>query len=241
LRKSKKLLLFSSEEFYSYAMELYFEKAIGLLKRIPTSLRIPIILSSLGLMLFGWGLIQIFGSQATHETVSLNGFSQSQNATSSGQVAGAKTISQSVAIDIEGAVSSPGVYKLPQGAIMQDALIAAGGLSSAADRTAVAQRINLAAKVSDGSKLYIPAIGEASHPSGTSGEVASQGVSSNATSQLNINTASLSDLVGLKGVGKVTAQKIIDGRPYTSVDELQSRKVVSASIFGKIKDLVVCY
>ncbi len=226
---------------HNQIMELYLEKAFTLLKRIPGSLRIPLLLSSLGVILFVWGLIQILGNASSHEKVNLDGFSQAQNSTSSAQVAGAKTIASSVAIDVEGAVSTPGVYKLPSGAIMQDALIAAGGLSSNADRTAVAQRINLAAKVSDGSKLYIPGVGEQAVIPAQTSQTTTATSKTLAGQQLNINTASLTDLDGLPGIGKVTAQKIIDGRPYSSVEELQSRKVVSASVFGKIKDLVTIY
>src|SRR5262245_24329245 len=64
-------------------------------------------------------------------------------------------------IDIEGAVARPGVYTLPIGSRVQDAIEAAGGFSSAADSDKIASSINRAAKLADGAKLFIPRIGDA--------------------------------------------------------------------------------
>ena len=56
------------------------------------------------------------------------------------------------------------------------------------------------------------------------------------TGLININSASQSDLESLPGVGPVTAGKIIDGRPYQSIEELKSKKAVGNSLYDKIKD-----
>lgn len=56
--------------------------------------------------------------------------------------------------------------------------------------------------------------------------------------KVNINTASSYDLIALPGVGEVTANKIIQGRPFTSTQELVERKIVNKGVFAKIEGLV---
>ncbi len=148
-------------------------------------------------------------------------------------------------VDVEGAVEKPGVYDLPADARVQDALIAAGGMSKDADRKQVAKVMNLAAKIIDGGKVYIPRSGDPSAGSGlaSSGESSSgQNVlGADTSSGININAASVKDLDSLPGIGEVTAQKIINNRPYGSIDELLSKKIVSAKVFAQIKDKITIY
>ena len=111
-----------------------------------------------------------------------------------------------------------------------DVLAEAGGISEDANRDWVEKNINMAKKASDGLKIYIPRIGE---------EVLSISQNSaQAGAVININTASASDLESLPAVGPVTAQKIIDGRPYSQIGELIDRKIVGAATFEKIKDKI---
>ena len=138
---------------------------------------------------------------------------------------------QRIVVHVDGAVAKPGVYELDSGARVSDAVSASGGLSKDADTA----KVNLAAKVSDGQKIYIPKIGEQSAGG-------SQSVAGDSTSALvNINTASESQLDTLPGIGPVTAQKIIASRPYSTPEELLSKKAVGQSVYGKIKDLVTVY
>lgn len=141
-----------------------------------------------------------------------------------------------MAIDIEGAVEHPGVYQIPMGSRVADALVAAGGLSSVADRERIAKTINQASKLSDGMKLYLPKTGE--QTAGTSQISSDTVVLAASTKLININTASLDQLDTLPGIGPVTAQKIISSRPYGSIDELTRRSVVTQSVFGKIKEKI---
>lgn len=143
-----------------------------------------------------------------------------------------KVEKQEITIDVAGAVMKPGVYKLPFESRIVDALASAGGLSEDADRNWVEKNINLAQKVSDGLKIYIPRVGE---------QVLSQETTTNtgtAGSVININTASTTDLDSLPGIGTVTSQKIIDGRPYAQIEDLLVKKIIGKSTFDKIKDKI---
>lgn len=134
-------------------------------------------------------------------------------------------------IDIEGAVVSPGVYEASTSAHLADALILAGGLAENADRDWVARNLNLALKMTDGAKIYIPAKTEAE----------SSKLEVKTSILLNINTANLSELDKLPGIGPVTAQKIIDNRPYSDTNELLNKKIVGQKVFEQIKDKITVY
>lgn len=140
-----------------------------------------------------------------------------------------------VKVDVSGAVMDPGVYTLSSNARVEDAIKAAGGVAGSADPVYLSKTINLAQKVSDGMKVFIPEAGQfntsAAGSSLATSEVAGQSV-------INVNTASLVELDKLSGVGPVGAQKIIDGRPYGSIEELFTKKAVNRSVYDKIKGLV---
>jgi len=183
----------------------------------------------IGLIFLGYGLIQlIVSSNSSDEILFTKGGGKEISESE-------KKIGKEIVIDVEGAVISPGVYNLSQNARIKDALIAAGGLSSRADREWVAKNLNLAAKLNDASKVYIPFVGE------TQVQGYSFGTTVSSFGLININTASLGELDTLSGVGQTTAQKIIDGRPYQTIDELVSKKIVKKSVFEKIKDKIAAY
>ena len=140
-------------------------------------------------------------------------------------------------VDVSGAVVRPGVYSLASDARIQDALIAAGGLSDLADRDWVTKKLNLANKLADGVKIYIPDKSQNSSPVVVGSNIPSQ----NEPDLLNINTANASELDKLPGIGPVTAQKIIDNRPYGTIDEFRQKKVVSEKVFNQIKDSISVY
>lgn len=131
-----------------------------------------------------------------------------------------------IMVHVDGAVKSPGVYKLSSDSRVKDAVAAAGGLASEADEA----KINLAAKVADGQKIHIASQSEAVGNT--------QQATSSESNLININTASEAELDKLPGIGPVTAAKIINLRPYGAVEELLSKKAVSSSVYGKIKDLI---
>lgn len=150
--------------------------------------------------------------------------------------------SDKIFFDIAGAVVNPGVYEASSDARLINALVLAGGLSASADREWVSRNLNLAKKISDGAKIYIPTKEESiksttSTKTITGGEVA--GVQSD--NLININQASLVQLDKLPGIGPVTGQKIIDNRPYNDVNELLTRKVVGKKVYEQIKEKITTY
>lgn len=183
---------------------------------------------SLGMIFLGVGLIQLLVHKDS--AVKIESASDVKGATT------VKEVATKISIDIEGAVIKPGVYDLNSTARLKDALAAAGGLSDEADREYVAKGLNLAQRLSDGVKIYIPSVGEKVEASVSS--VSTGNVSSNPSGSININSASQSELEALPGIGPVTAGKIIGGRPYSDINELLSRKIVGSSVFGKIKDQI---
>lgn len=171
------------------------------------------------------------------------GPASSGGATSGGDTAG----SGQIVVDVDGAVAHPGLYKLPLGSRVQAALAAAGGLSPQAD----AHRINRAAKLHDGQKLYVLSQGESTPPlaassgqgcegqSCTSADGGVAGSDPEGQGLVNINTANATQLTQLPGVGPAIAQKIIDYRtangPFTSVDDLTKVPGIGAAKLAQIK------
>jgi competence protein ComEA len=163
----------------------------------------------------------------------------------SGSVSGAMT-TRGVVVDVAGAVNTPGVYTLPIGSRVDDALTAAGGLTKNADTAYVTKILNRAAKVTDGGKIYVPRVGEdetSYNPEilsrrGSTSDNLSPLLQRTGTSQnglVSINRASQSDLESLSGIGPATATKIIAGRPYQTLNEVVIKKAMSQSLYDKLK------
>ena len=140
-----------------------------------------------------------------------------------------------ITVDVKGAVKSPGIYDLPVGSRVHDAVQKAGGLTEEAD----SKSLNLTQKISDEALVYVPTKGE---------EVASQQTGSGTTAstskdkKVNLNKASLEELKQVKGLGGKRAQDIIDHREangkFKSVDELKKVSGIGAKTIEKLKDYV---
>jgi competence protein ComEA len=138
------------------------------------------------------------------------------------------TATPTLVVDVQGAIAHPGVYRLPAGARVSDALAAAGGLLPEADPAG----LNRAAPLRDGARIYAPQRGEAP-PAGSLG--------SDAERVIDLNRATAQDLTALPGIGPATADRIVRSRekgPFRSVDELQTRGLVTARTLADIRDLV---
>lgn len=141
---------------------------------------------------------------------------------------------EKMTIDISGSVNQPGVYDLPFDSRVKDAINIAGGLSASADQQWVQRALNQAQKLKDGQKIYILSVEESSDASFQPpvGEIAG----ANTSSTISVNSASRSALEDLWGIGPVTAEAIISGRPYSSVQELLDKKIIKQNVWDRNKD-----
>ena len=138
-------------------------------------------------------------------------------------------------VDVAGAVRRPGLYRLPHGSRIADAIARAGGMSRGAAQAAV----NLAAPLADGEQVLVPSLGAAGAPGAPSGAAAGPSPSA----PVDLNSATVEQLDALPGVGPVTAQKIVDYRtehgPYTSVDDLDAIPGIGPSRIENLRGLVI--
>ncbi|MGD8744060.1 MAG: helix-hairpin-helix domain-containing protein [Candidatus Woesebacteria bacterium] len=145
-----------------------------------------------------------------------------------------------IVVEVVGAVEKPGVYEFVIGDRVNDALIAAGGVSVDADREWMEKVLNRASKLVDGQKIYIPKIGD--EVAGAENNMyANTGVADVGKELININTASQKQLESLWGIGPVYAQNIIEQRPYSSVEELLSKGVIKSNVYEKNKEKMTIY
>lgn len=143
-----------------------------------------------------------------------------------------------VKVDIAGAVNNPGVFSLNKEARIEDAIKLAGGFNPNVNEEYVSKHLNLSQRITDGLKIYIPFEGEGLGGGTGVGVIAGAATSVSATPKIGINSAQQGSLESLPGIGPVTAKKIIDNRPYGSLEELLSKKSVSKSVYTKILELV---
>ncbi|EGV12797.1 comEA protein [Streptococcus infantis X] len=138
-----------------------------------------------------------------------------------------------ITVDVKGAVKSPGIYDLPVGSRINDAVQKAGGLTENAD----SKSINLAQRISDEALVYVPTKEET-----TSQETHSNTSNTKENKKVNLNKASLEELKQVKGLGGKRAQDIIDHREtsgkFKSVDDLKKVSGIGAKTVEKLKEYV---
>ena len=143
-------------------------------------------------------------------------------------------------VDVKGAVKSAGVYELPVGSRVTDAIKKAGGFREDADQ----KSINLAQKLTDESVVYVATPGEVETTLATSAATTSTSGTStqSSSSTINLNKATLADLQTITGIGAKRAQDILDYREskggFSSIDELKNISGIGEKTFEKIKDAV---
>ena len=130
---------------------------------------------------------------------------------------------QTVTVHVAGQVANPGVYAVPAGGRVADAVVAAGGTSPEAD----VEQLNLAARVADGERVFVPKEGEQPPPVAPSGGAPAAGAGGKAgpaTGPVDLNTATADQLEALPGVGPATSKAILAYRSshgrFRSVTEL---------------------
>ena len=148
-------------------------------------------------------------------------------------VSGSISIKEYIYVDVAGAVTSPGVHKIEKSARAGAAVVAAGGLTTHANQLFIRKYFNAAAPLSDGQKMYIPFEKE---------EItdlnASIPTSREELSVISINTATAKELDALPGIGAVRAEEIVAGRPYSRLEELQERDIVTTSVYEGLVGLI---
>jgi len=159
-----------------------------------------------------------------------------------------------VLVDISGAVSTPGVYCFPDGSSIIDAVKRANGFTQDAGFKYISMKMNLSAEMKDNSKVYIPfesdyncnllafslpkEVVDIINAPQESNEDVNNGDSANDGGCISINNATLQELETLNGVGPSTAQKIIDGRPYSKIEDLLNVSGIGEATLNKFKDRI---
>lgn len=146
----------------------------------------------------------------------------------------------SIVVHAAGAVTVPGIHQLPPGSRVSDLLVAAGGPAPDADL----DRVNLAAPVGDGERVWFPRVGEEAEPpvAAGSGGGAASGGGSGPTVPLDLNVATAEELDELPGIGPATASAILQHRaehgPFASVDQLLDVPGIGEAKLEQLRDLV---
>jgi len=168
-----------------------------------------------------------------------------------GAVAPSATADAPLVVDVGGAVGRPGVYRLPGGARVGDAIAAAGGFGPRVDTVRASAELNLAAILADGDRIRVPSRDDpsaapgrgpptdGSASGGTGGGDANTG---GGAGLIDLNRATAAELDALPGIGPVLAGRIVESREerrFGSVDDLRERGILGPATFEKVRLLVV--
>lgn len=137
-----------------------------------------------------------------------------------------------ITVDIKGAVVKPGVFAMKEGQRVIDLIEKAGGFNHDADQ----KQINLAKKLSDEELIYVPTLTETLESSSVMPTGSSDG------NKINLNTATVSELQEIPGIGEKRAQDIIDYREqngnFKTVDELKQVSGIGQKTLEKLEEYV---
>lgn len=150
-----------------------------------------------------------------------------------------------IVIHISGAVQNEGIVKLEEGGRIADAIEVAGGMTTEADLTSV----NLAYLLKDGQKIYIPKISDTEEEIPVNNAIPVNVIvgngteeSSNSNAKVNINTATVSELTKISGVGEKTAMKIVEHREtngkFKTIEDIKSVSGIGDAKYESIKDYI---
>jgi competence protein ComEA len=141
---------------------------------------------------------------------------------------------QIIMVHISGQVYKPGIVELNLGSRVIDAVNLAGGLKKDADL----DKMNLAKKLSDEEKIYVPKIGETNTPMEVSNNIS---LDNNTESKININTSTKEQLMSLPGIGEVLAERILEyreGKLFNTIEDIKNVSGIGDKKFESIKELI---
>jgi len=197
--------------------------------------RIRVLIVGLAIIIFGVFLglsqkdseesFQKFEESVTNGTSSLSVDETSEKKT--------EETTKEIYVYVTGAVLNPGVYVLPAGSRVFQAIEMAGGLTSEAD----ANQMNQALLLSDGYHLHVPKYGEVLDKT-----VGNEGENPSSDGKVNINTATVEELTQLTGIGESKAKSIVAYREengfFSSIEDLLNVSGIGEGIFSRIKDAI---
>lgn len=191
-------------------------------------------------------LLYMFFGREEPPPASFPVFEESEAASSQAAHDGAEGPEETpVVVDVKGAVKRPGVYALPAGSRVVDAVNEAGGFLEEADP----ERINLAQPLTDGMAFRVPFKGEEEVPNDGPAAAFSSGtgISGGAgmAAKININTATAAELDTLPGIGPAKAEAIIQYRtehgPFRHVDELLEVPGIGEKTLQNLRELITVH
>lgn len=205
----------------------------------------------IAVLLTGCIITSLISTKDKAKTLPASNLPQSAQGAVTSKAAQAKT----VRVQVSGAVLEPGIYDVPASCRVEEAIAAAGGLTENAD----SERVNLVRKVRDGMQIRVPVkkaartsrtqrknaqaksgLGESA--SGKSGSVkAGSGRNNSIMQSVRINSAGVSELQQLPGIGPALAQRIVDTRSrgrFASVEDLLRVPGIGKAKLAKLRDYV---
>ncbi len=180
---------------------------------------------AVALLLLGARAIRAEGSNGSDYQ---SGSSFDSGSTGDGFAVDASGAGGDVVVDVTGAVARPGVYRLPAGARVTDAVGRAGGATGGA----LLEAINLAARLADGQQVVVPKRGPGGAPLAATGAAAEEG-------PISLGSATAEQLDTIDGIGPVTAQKIVEYRDQrgglASVDQLDQMSGIGPATMQSLR------
>jgi competence protein ComEA len=140
-------------------------------------------------------------------------------------------------VHISGQVYKPGLVELESGSRVVDAVNKAGGLKEDADL----DRINLAKKLADEEKIYVPKVGENTDNVSDISIAEGSDIGDNTDGKIDINNATKEELISLPGIGEVIADRIIDYRKnnrFKTIEDIKNVSGIGSKKYEGIKDLI---
>lgn len=187
-----------------------------------------------------WGVAGLTGCGKDGEAVLLETEEMAQmSEQSQTQEATVATVSGNCFVYVCGKVNAPGVYELPSGSRLCDAIEAAGGMTA----DACSSYWNQAELLWDGEKIYVPSQEEAKAldpPVGTEQAEVADGIAE--SGKIDINTASKEKLMTIPGIGESKADSIIAYRKengnFDSPEDIMNIPGIKEGLYSKIKDYI---